>query len=388
MSVGKNLNEMEKVVTKGAKAPESMPKGNASGVSTPGQTSGWEDLGGPTPQNYRTTDDSAKFKEPSVATVKDVVTAKAQKAEAMKKVNSVKEELLDDEEFVSDEDDEVVSESGHYEEDGEESEESKEDENEDEDEYNKKSSKKNKEAPNVEEDVNALLQGEELSEEFQEKARVIFEAAINSRVELIKEQIQEEYENALVEEIELIKEQLEERVDAYLEYVSDEWLHENALQVEAGVKNEVTESFLTSLRGIFEDHYVSIPEDKYDVIESMVDKLDEMEEKLNEQVEKNVALTKRLSESVSDVIFSDISEGLAFSQKEKFAALAGNVEFDGEENYREKLITLRESYFPTTVINTHSEVSENLSESTDLTNSDDSVSPRMESYLRTLGYYN
>jgi hypothetical protein len=239
-----------------------------------------------------------------------------------------------------------------------------------------------KEEFDIEEDVNALLEGEELSEEFQEKARIIFESAIRSKVAEIKEQLEEAYEQTLVEEIQSIKEGLVERVDAYLEYVADEWIQENALAVEHGLKTEMTESFLQGMKGLFEDHYVTIPEDRYDVIESMVDKLDEMEEKLNEQIERNVALNKRLAESVSDVIFAEVAEGLALSQKDKLASLAENVEFDGEESYREKLVTLRESYFPTRTAGTQRNASENLSEETNL--NIQSVSGTMGAYLQTL----
>ena len=242
-----------------------------------------------------------------------------------------------------------------------------------------------KEEYDVEEDVNALLAGEDLSEEFQEKARTIFEAAIRSKVAEIKEELQSSYEETLIEEIETIKSDLVERVDAYLEYVSDEWVQENALAVEHGLKTEMTESFLSGMKQLFEDHYVTIPEDKYDVIESMVDNLDEMEEKLNEQIQKNVALNRRLAESVADVIFADISEGLALSQKDKLASLAENVEFDGEQNYREKLVTLRESYFPSRSSSAQIDDSETLSESTDIQNQQPMVSGRMESYLQTLG---
>ena len=136
-----------------------------------------------------------------------------------------------------------------------------------------------------------------------------------------------------------------ERVDAYLEYVADEWLKENAIAVDQGLRTEFTESFLVNLKSLFEDHYVSIPDEKYDVLESMVEKLDEMETKLNEQIENNVALNQRLAESVTDVIIGEVSEGLALSQKDKLASLAENVEFDSEDNFREKLVTIREAYF-------------------------------------------
>jgi Mg/Co/Ni transporter MgtE len=232
----------------------------------------------------------------------------------------------------------------------------------------------------IEEDVDALLEGEDLSEEFRDKAKLIFETAINSKISEIYESLEQRYEEELLEEVNTIKGQIVERVDAYLEYVADEWLQENALVVEQGLKTEMTESFLQGMKSLFEDHYVSIPEEKYDVVESMVDKLDEMEGKLNEQIERNVALNRRLSESVADVIFSQISEGLATSQKDKLASLSENVEFESETNYRDKLVTLRESYFPKYASNQrdHSEI---LSEEM---NYDEPVSGIMESYLQTL----
>jgi len=354
MSVGKNLQEMENVVTKGAASAEPMPK---LSHSTPGQTGAWEDLGGPTPDNYRTDDNSAKLKEPTVKTVADVVNSKAVKKEE----TETEEELVETESVVSEDttEEEVSEEVSEVAEDSEVVEYS------------------------IEEDINALLEGEELSEEFQEKARTIFEAAINSKIEEIAKSLEERYENALVEEVALIKENLEERVDAYLEYVAEEWIKENALAVESGLRTEMTESFLQGMRGLFEDHYVSIPEDRYDVVLGMADKLDEMEAKLNEQIERNVALNQRLAESVADVIFADVAEGLALSQKDKLASLAENVEFDGEESYREKLVTLRESYFPTKS-SAQETIAENLTESADIYEDTEEVTPRMAAYLTAL----
>ena len=398
MSVGRNLQEMENVVTKGASPAEPMQK-LSTGIA-PGQTGNWEDLGGPTPENYRPDDDSAKLKDPSatLSQVRDVVNAKAAKAEGSgTSATSVKtpgqggvkeESELDEEDLISEE--EVV-------------EEMHDDEDEEDDENYPTNGKKKKKAAagedeeevkedyeveeeyDIEEDVNALLAGEELSEEFQEKARTIFEAAIRSKVAEIKEELVASYEETLIEEIETIKSDLVERVDAYLEYVSDEWIQENSLAVEHGLKTEMTESFLQGMRSLFEDHYVTIPEDRYDVIENMVDKLDEMEGKLNEQIQKNVALNRRLAESVADVIFADVAEGLALSQKDKLASLAENVEFESEENYREKLVTLRESYFPTRSTSAQVDDSETLSESTDIQNQQPMVTGRMEAYLQTLG---
>ena len=153
------------------------------------------------------------------------------------------------------------------------------------------------------------------------------------------------YEAKLVEEVEGMKDELVERVDSYLEYVANEWINENALAVETGIRGELSESFMSGLKTLFEEHYVEIPEDKYDVLEAMTSKLDEMETKLNEQIESNVELTKRLSVSVSDNILDEVSEGLALSQKDKLSELSKGVEFESEEQYREKLSTLKESYF-------------------------------------------
>ena len=387
MSVGSNLQEMENVVTKGAAKAEPMQK-LSTGIA-PGQTGSWEDLGGPTPENYTNEPEGpAKLKDPSatLAQVKNVVNKGAKAADPMKKMASpVKEETEEDEEDLISEEEILEATEDEDEDEG-----SEKDDAEDAKEGKKKKSKKEddedvKEDFSIEEDVNALLSGEELSEEFQEKARIIFEAAIKSKVAEIKEELTSAYEEALVEEVQSIKEELTDRVDAYLEYVADEWISENALAVEHGLKTEMTESFLKGMKGLFEDHYVTIPEDRYDVIESMVDKLDEMEEKLNEQIQRNVALNKRLAESVADVIFADVSEGLALSQKDKLASLAENVEFDGESNYREKLVTLRESYFPTRSTSAQRDDSENLSESTDVQNSQPQVGGIMEAYLQTLG---
>ena len=197
----------------------------------------------------------------------------------------------------------------------------------------------------IEEDVNALLSGEDLSEEFKEKAKTIFEASINAKITDIENQLNEEYEKALNEQVQEIKVELTERADAYLEYVADEWMKENALAVENGIKTEMTESFMEGMKKLFEEHYVTLPEDKYDVLENMVDKLDEMETKLNEQIERNVALNQKLGESTAQTIFNNVAEGLAVSQKEKLQSLAESVEFESEESYRGKIETLKESYF-------------------------------------------
>ena len=319
----------------------------------------WEDLGGPTPQNYKSDDDSAKLKTPggNLKQVSDVVTNR--------KGKTAKEdvELKDDQEVVAEEptkEEEVVAEA---------------------------------EAPeaevieevNIEDDVNALLGGEELSEEFREKAKLVFETALNSKVAEVKEALEVKYQETLEEKIAEEKTALSERVDSYLEYVADEWFTENTLAVEQGLKTELTESFLSGMRGLFEEHYVSIPDDKYDVLESMVEKLDDMETKLNEQIEKNVGLNKRLGESVANGILESVSDGLASTQKEKLASLAESVEFESEESYREKLETLKESYFASK--GTPTSNTENLSEGVDNSVGSVSHSPSMDAYLKSLSAF-
>ena len=368
MSVGSNLQEMENVVTKGAAASEPMSKAgsNASGVLAPGQTGNWEDLGGPTPENYKVDDNSAKLAEPKIATVKDIVNRGAKPAEpmpsGMKEEEEVAGEVVEEEETTASAED-VVSEEETSEEEVVSEEEVLQAE------YN------------IEEDVEALLAGEELSEEFQEKARTIFEAAIKTKVAEVQEELKAQYETTLEEEVSAIKEELTDRVDAYLEYVAEEWITDNQLAIEQGLKAEMTESFLTGMRSLFEEHYVNIPEEKYDVTTAMVEKLDEMEDKLNEQIKSNIALNQRLAESVADVIFSEVCEGLALSQKDKLASLAENVEFDSEDNYREKLATLRNSYFPENA-GAQRDNSENISESSE--SIAQPVTGLMESYLDTL----
>ena len=374
MSVGSNnLQEMENVVTKGAAKAEAMP--SLTGT-TPGQTPSYEDLGGPTPQNYKSDDDSAKLNIPgkTLKQVKDIVNKGAKPAEptpaGMKEEDQIEGDVVAEDDQVTDE---VVSEEEATTDEVVSEEETTTDEVVEEEETVEYS---------VEDDINALVEGEELSEDFKAKAATIFEAAINSKVKGIEEQLVASYEEKLVEEVASIKEELKDRVDSYLEYVADEWIAENQLAVESGLKEEMTESFITGMKSLFEEHYVTIPEEKYDVIESMVDKLDEMEGKLNEQIEKNVALNKRLAESVSDVVFAEVTDGLAQTQKDKLAGLVDNVEFESETAYREKLETLKESYFPTKVAQRNT--TENLTEETGSTDYTSSVSPSMEAYLKTL----
>ena len=334
-------------VTANAKPGDPMPK-----LTTGGTSVGYEDLGGPSPENYSPTNDSAKIKEPKIKTVKDVVNKGAKPADPMPQgLKSGDEVELEDTQEIVAETEETTEETVEEE----------------------------TVEIDIEADVNALLGGEELSEEFREKAKTVFEAALQSKVNQLAEDMQAKFDEKLVEEIESTKSELAERVDAYLEYVSEEWFVENELAIEHGLKTELTESFLGGMKNLFEEHYVQIPDDKYDVLESMVEKLDDMETKLNEQIEKNISLNGRLGESVASGILDQVSDGLAATQKEKLASLSESVEFESEGQYREKLETLKESYFPG---NTPKATGETISETVDVSQGD--VSGSMASYLKTL----
>ena len=356
----KQLQEMD--VAAGTKQSKTAVNANAK-PAMPMDTSvagSVEDLGGPTPMNYKADDDSAKLKTPgaTLKQVKDVVNKGAKPADPMKGMKEDEEivdEVIEEEEVATDE---VVAEEETTEE----------------------------VEVDIEEDVNALFGGEDLSEEFKEKAKLVFETALNAKVSEVKEALEAKYSETLEERIAEEKASLSERVDNYLEYVADEWFNENALAVEQGLKTDMTESFLSGMKSLFEEHYVTIPDDKYDVLESMVEKLDDMETKLNEQIEKNVSLNSRLGESVANGILESVSEGLASTQKEKLASLSQSVEFESEESYREKLETLRESYFSSKAKSPAAK-SDTISEGVDNSEGVESHSASMNAYMKTLSAF-
>ena len=371
MSRGTKLQEMEvgtkqsvTAVNKDA-APGDKAMKTMAGVT-------YQDLGGPTPDNSKPDDDSNKLSVGSGvadgAYAKNLKSVKGfmKKFEPNKvtgeEVEAKDEEVIAEDETVNKEETVVSQEETVEEEKVEE-----------------KVIPELNDNVDIEDDVNALLGGQELSEEFREKAKTIFEAALKSKVVEMREALEAQHEAKLIEEVEAMKGELIERVDSYLEYVSDEWVQENTLSIEHGLKTEMTESFLEGMKGLFEEHYVSIPDEKYDVVENMVGKLDDMESKLNEQIEKNIAINKRLAEATADGILSDVSEGLASTQKEKLASLAEGIEFESEESYKEKLDTLKESYFKT---------APKRSESEDLNESAETPvevpAGRMSAYLQAL----
>lgn len=255
-----------------------------------------EDLGGPTPQNSKPTDDSNKMKSPSQTQAAAPKTkpsdASPQKAESAE---------LEGEDLIE---------------------------------------------VDLTADVDALMMGEDLSEEFREKATTIFEAAVVSRLNEEMERVHNEYAATLAEEVEVIKTDLAEQVDEYLTYAVQQWINSNELSIENGLKAEIAESIVAGLKQVFVENHIEVPDEKIDIVEEMVSELDSMETKLNEQIEANVELTKTIGAYIKNGIVNEISEGLASTEKEKLHGLAEGVEFEDEESFRNKVEMLKESYFP------------------------------------------
>jgi hypothetical protein len=198
----------------------------------------------------------------------------------------------------------------------------------------------------VKEHVDALVAGDDsLSEEFKQKAATVFEAAIKSKVKEIAEDIQADYDKKLTEETSKSKDELVEKVDSYLAYVVEEWMKENELALERGIKGEIAEDFIGGLKKLFEDHYIDVPDEKYNVLEDQSSKIEELNKKLNESIEKNVELSKENGKLQRQDIIDEASKELAETQKEKFNKLAEEVEYSNEEDFKSKVATIKESYF-------------------------------------------
>ena len=198
----------------------------------------------------------------------------------------------------------------------------------------------------VSEDVTALVEGEELTEEFKEKASTIFEAAVKSKLRSEVERIESAKTQEVAEEINRVRNELTEKVDAYMNYVVEEWMKENEIAIERGLKGEIAEDFISGLKSLFEEHYIDVPDEKYDILGTQSEKIDELEAKLNEQIEKTAAMKKQNDQLVRESVFAEVATDLADTEVEKFKSLAEDVDFTDEGSFRSKLDTLKESYFP------------------------------------------
>ncbi len=270
------------------------------------------DVGGPTPENYKNDDNSAKLDTTKAAKSATAPTTKPSAASS-KTVDSLKKE--EKESKGKDVEDE-----------------------EDDDEEDKKSMK---------EDIDAMFAGDEtISEDFKQKAATIFEARVYDRIAQIQEQMETEYASMLEEAVETIKEDLTTKVDDYLSYVVEQWLEENEIAIESGLRSELTEEFIAGLRNLFAEHYIDVPVEKVDLVDELAGKVEELESKLDEEIQRNVDYKKALVEAVKIEITREVCGGLTETQVEKIKALAESVEFSTEEEYKEKLETIRENYFP------------------------------------------
>lgn len=232
---------------------------------------------------------------------------------------------------------------------------------------------------NVKEDVDALINGEDnLSEEFKAKAATIFEAAIKSKVVAEIDRLEEEYAQNLEEAKETAKSELTEKVDSYLNYVVEEWMKENELAIEKGVKGEIAEDFITGLKQLFEDHYIDIPDEKYNVLEAQATEIDELKGKLNEATSKIVELNKEVGEQTKASIFESVSDSLADSEKEKFKGLVESIDYEDADSYKEKLETIKESYF------VKEKVSNNVTETNDAEGGKIDMSGTMSAYTAAI----
>ncbi len=301
----------ESSVTANAKPGDPMPKLGSDGSSL----AGIQDLGGPTPQNSKPEGDSNKLKTIAGGNAQAPTTkpsdASAQKAEFSDK-GDVKAGHEPEGDVIAEEpaEEKVIE-------------------------------------VDLSADVAALTEGEDLSEDFKEKAKTIFEAAVVSRLNEELERMHDDYAKALEEEIETVKTELAEKVDEYLGYAVGQWIEKNQLQVESGIKAEMGESVLTGLKQVFVENYIDLPDEKVDLVDDLQAQLNKMESKLNESIEENVGLSKKVGGYIKNGIVTEIAEGLSLSQKEKLISLAEAVEFVDEETFRTKVSTLRESYFST-----------------------------------------
>jgi len=232
----------------------------------------------------------------------------------------------------------------------------------------------------LDEAVDALFEGEELSEEFKEKAKTIFEAALNEKLKFEIAILEQAYAESLEEEVAQIQEALNENVDGYLNYVVEQWVTDNEVAIESGLRSELTEDFISGLKALFEEHYIDIPEDKVSVVEGLQEQVDELEAKLNEEIDRNVELTKVINESKAYEIVAEACEGLTDTQAAKLKSLAENVDFTDDASFAKKVATLKESYFSTEVKNDNVLTEEVLEEEVT-----ENLNGPMAAYVKSLG---
>ncbi len=326
MATTKLMEAAADILAKSKSSAGGMPMPKLTQNTPPGNPGTPEDLGGPTPQNYKNNDDSAKLTNKATAKSASAPTTKPSAASSdvqlgdknMKYGSGTnmmpEEEDREDEELIDDES--AVEEM----------------------------------KAQMKEDVASLFADDSsISEDFKAKAATIFEARVFDRVAQIQEQLEAEYAGQLEEAVNAIRDELTEKVDDYLNYVVEQWMAENEIAIESGLRSEITEDFIAGLRNLFAENYINVPEDKVELVDELASKVEELEVKLNEEIEANVQYKKQLTEAIKAQLVNEVCEGLTATQVEKIKALAESVEFSTEEEFTEKLETIRENYFPSGV---------------------------------------
>jgi len=330
MATNKLMEAAAEILASSKSSAGGMPMPKLS-HDTPGNSGTPEDLGGPTPQNYKADDDSAKLTSRGSGKTAVAPTTKPSAASA--------DVQLGDHNMRSGSGTNMMPED--------EDKKGKNVDKDDEDDKDDDEEMVNKMRKKLREDVDALFADDEtISEDFKAKAATIFEARVFDRVAQIQEQIEAEYANMLVETVEEIKTELTEKVDDYLNYVVEQWMDDNEIAIESGLRSEITEDFIAGLRNLFAENYINVPEDKVELVDELASKVEELEIKLNEEIETNVRYKKQLTEAIKVQLVNEVCEGLTATQVEKIKSLAESVEFSTEEEFTEKLETIRENYFP------------------------------------------
>jgi len=320
MATTKLMEAAAEILAHSKSSAGGMPMPKLTQNTPPGNPGTPEDLGGPTPQNYKPNDDSAKLTNKATAKSASAPTTKPSAASSDTQNHpaggkkTMPEEVEENEELIDDES--AIEEM----------------------------------KAQMKEDVASLFADDSnISEDFKAKAATIFEARVFDRVAQIQEQLEAEYAGQLEEAVNAIRDELTEKVDDYLNYVVEQWMAENEIAIESGLRSEITEDFIAGLRNLFAENYINVPEDKVDLVDELASKVEELEVKLNEEIEANVQYKKQLTEAIKAQLVNEVCEGLTATQVEKIKALAESVEFSTEEEFTEKLETIRENYFPSGV---------------------------------------
>jgi hypothetical protein len=321
MATNKLLEAAADILTSSKKSAPAMPPEKLDGEVV--------DLGGPTPQNSKPDDDSNKVHATKAAKSATSPTTKPSAASADTQLRMNKEESEDSAEVIAEEEFDIRDQ--------------------------------------IQEDINALFADDStISEDFKSKAATIFEARVLDRVQQIEESIETKYAGMLEEAVEEIKQDLTEKVNDYLGYVVEQWVKENEIAIESGLRSEITEDFIAGLRNLFAEHYIDVPSEKVDLVDELATKVEELEGKLNEEIEYGIHLMKSLVESTKEIVAREVTEGLTATQAEKIKSLAESVEFSTEEEYKTKLETIRENYFPSSLKKAEeSQLHETVEEETD-----------------------